>query len=719
LFEKSSIDLAGAVMDLKKQKRIKDHPIVDEKEFVIVPFTFNGKRFYGKKGEMLSSALIANDIQIFGHHPKDDAPQGIFCANGQCAQCTVLVDGIAVKSCMTALQANMKVESVEGYPSLPEDDEEVEFQPIETIETDVLIIGAGPAGLQAALTLAELGTQVILIDDKDKLGGKLLLQTHKFFGSVADSYAGTRGIDIAKILEQEVINHKNIDVWLSSPAIAVYSDKLVGVLKQEKYVLVQPKKLLVATGAREKMLSFPGNTLPGVYGAGAFQTLVNRDLVKSSEKIFLIGGGNVGLIAGYHAIQAGIEVVGLVEALPKCGGYKVHEDKLRRLGVPIYTSHTILAAHGKDHVESITIAQIDENFKPIEGTEKEFAVDTVLIAIGLDPVDEFYSKAKEFEMDVWAVGDALEIAEASSAMFGGKIAGMEIAKDLGLVEDDIPEEWKEKSRILKSHPGPVIERDCEIERAGVHPIIHCKQEIPCNPCTTVCSEGKINIRGESLLGLPQYEGCEDLVTYSSECIGCGQCVAICPGLAITLVDYRNDADTPRVTIPFEIFSKKIEKGEVYTLVDEDGEELGDFEVFRTRILAHHPKTQLVIFELPAEIATKALSIKIQKTQERTLTEQYQEIIPDEVIICRCERVTAGELRALIRNGVTDANELKAITKAGMGACGGKTCTKLIEKLFREEGVSYDEVTPFVQRPLFVEVPLKHFVGLSEEEKEDD
>ncbi|MHA1550968.1 MAG: FAD-dependent oxidoreductase, partial [Candidatus Heimdallarchaeaceae archaeon] len=101
------------------------------------------------------------------------------------------------------------------------------------------------------------------------------------------------------------------------------------------------------------MLAFPGNTLPGVYGAGAFQTLVNRDLIKSSDKIFIIGGGNVGIIAGYHAIQAGIEVVGLVEALPFVSGYKVHEDKLRRLDVPIYTRHTVTAAHGKDHVEAV------------------------------------------------------------------------------------------------------------------------------------------------------------------------------------------------------------------------------------------------------------------------------------------------------------------------------------------------------------------------------
>ncbi len=702
------------MMGSEEQNRINKHPILSEEDFEIVPFSFNGKQVSGKKGEMLSSALIANGIQIFGHHPKDHAPQGIFCANGQCAQCTVIVDGIAVKSCMTPLQANVKVESVEGYPALPEDDEEVVFQEIETVETDVLIIGAGPAGLQAALTLGKLGAKIILVDDKDRLGGKLLLQTHKFFGSVTDSYAGTRGIEIAKILEKEVQLYPNIDIWLNSPCIGVFSDQLVGILKEEIYLHVKPKKLLVATGAREKMLAFPGNTLPGVYGAGAFQTLVNRDLVKSSEQIFIIGGGNVGIIAGYHAIQAGIEVVGLVEALPKCGGYKVHEDKLRRLGVPIYTRHTVVAVHGKDHVESTTISEIDEKFQPIKGTERTFEVDTVLIAIGLDPVNEFYHKAKEFCMDVWAAGDAYEIAEASSAMFSGKIAGMKIARSLGLTEAEVPKEWELKVEVLKSHPGPVVQREKPIKEEGIYPVFHCNQEIPCDPCASVCPKELIAIPDGGILGLPEFQNQEEI-----DCIGCAQCVAVCPGLAVTLVDYRDDSNNPLVTIPTEIFIGKIEKGEELLVVGEDSEDLGKHTVEKVRILKKYPNTQLITVRLPKEEALEATSFRLPKGKDIKEIQKYQDIIPDTAIICRCERITAGEIRTLIKQGITDANELKAITKIGMGACGAKTCTKLIEKLFREEQIPYEEMTPFVQRPLFVEIPLRHFAGLSKEEKQDD
>ncbi len=108
-------------------------------------------------------------------------------------------------------------------------------------------------------------------------------------------------------------------------------------------------------------------------------------------------------------------MVGLVEA-SECGGYKVHKDKIVRMGVPIYTSHTVLSANGTDRVES-GIAKVDSNFKPIPGTERSFECDSLLIAVGLDRSNEFYLKAKEFGMTALVAGDAEEIAEASAAIF--------------------------------------------------------------------------------------------------------------------------------------------------------------------------------------------------------------------------------------------------------------------------------------------------------------
>ncbi|MEN6481632.1 MAG: 2Fe-2S iron-sulfur cluster-binding protein, partial [Anaerolineaceae bacterium] len=306
--------------------RIKQHPILPIEEKEQFEFFWENRTLIGCKGETIASALIANGVKIFGHHPKDGTPQGIFCANGQCAQCMVIANDIPVKSCMELIKPGMRISPSEGLPILPETLAPPKLSKIETIHIPVLIIGGGPAGLSAAIELGKTGVQTILVDDKHRVGGKLVLQTHRFFGSTSAVFAGTRGIDIATKLEKELKQYPTIDVWLQSTVLAVYSDKKVGILQNgKKYILIEPEILLVASGAREKFLCFNGNTLPGVYGAGAFQTLVNRDLIRPAEKLFIVGGGNVGLIAGYHALQAGIGVVGLVEALPECGGYKVHK----------------------------------------------------------------------------------------------------------------------------------------------------------------------------------------------------------------------------------------------------------------------------------------------------------------------------------------------------------------------------------------------------------
>ena len=332
--------------------RIKTHPILTDETEAKIPFYWKGQQFFAKPDEMISSALIAQGINVFRHHVKDNSPQGIFCANGQCSQCMVIANGLPVKACMTAVLPEMKVEPADGLPTLPANARQTEASAFTRyVETEVLILGAGPAGLSAAIELGEIGAKALLVDDKNHLGGKLVLQTHRFFGSTQAVYAGTRGIDIAKKLAEKVRSLENVEVWTNSTAIGIFEDKVVGIYRdQVENVRVKPQVLMIATGARERSVAFPGNTLPGVYGAGAFQTLVNRDMVKPCENLFIIGGGNVGLIAGYHAIQAGIHVAGLVEAAPQCGGYKVHKDKLARSGVPIYTSHTVLEARGKNKV---------------------------------------------------------------------------------------------------------------------------------------------------------------------------------------------------------------------------------------------------------------------------------------------------------------------------------------------------------------------------------
>lgn len=686
--------------------RVTKHPVLKVEERKTIHFFWEGKEYTAEEGEVIAAALFAHGIRTFSFHHKDDSPRGIFCANGQCGQCTVVANGRPVKACMIKVRDGMRIEPLRGLPVLPEVEElEGEIQEIEEMTAEVLIIGGGPAGLSAAIELGKLGIETLLIDDKHKLGGKLVLQTHKFFGSVEDSYAGTRGFEIGDLLEKEVAKYPSVKVWLNSAVISVYSDKKVGVLKDNaRYVLVSPKVMLSATGAREKSLPFPGNSLPGAYGAGAFQTLVNRDLIRASDRLFVVGGGNVGLIGAYHALQAGTKVVGIIEAMKEVGGYKVHKDKIIRMGVPVYTRHTIVSANGKDKVESVTIAQIDENFKVIDGTEKTFACDTILIAVGLDPIDEFHKQAIVYGMDSFVAGDAEEIAEASAAMFSGKISGIEIARHLGKVTTEIPAEWHEKMRILKSKPGKVEIKKKPGLRKGVYPIFHCVQEIPCNPCTSVCPQHAIHISKDNMMELPVYED-------EKQCIGCLQCVAICPGLSCTLVDYRKDAEKPIVTIPYEFGREALKEHDVVQIVDRDGEKIGDYMVTAVRKAAKVSETYMVQVQMPADKAEEAAGIVVQDPNETKALNDYTREIRDDSIVCRCERVTAAEIRKWIRLGVRDLNQLKEITRAGMGDCGGKTCQTIILRLMREEGVPLSEITPNTLRPMFFDTPFKTFAGI--------
>jgi len=695
--------------------RIDRHPILPTPSHTEIPFFWEGRTLMAREGETISSALFANGVRIFGHHPKDGAAQGIFCANGQCSQCLVLADGIPVKACLELIRPGLRVEPVEGLPVLPRvdaaDDLSARLKDIEEVRVPVLIIGGGPAGLSAAIELGKRGVEALIIDDKHRLGGKLVLQTHRFFGSIEAVYAGTRGIDIATRLEKDVRSSPSLRIWLQAAALAVFSDRKVGVLIEgRRYVLVSPEVLLVAAGAREKNLAFPGNTLPGVYGAGAFQTLVNRDLVKPTGRLFIVGGGNVGLIAGYHALQAGIAVSGLVEVMPECGGYKVHRDKLARLGVPIFTSHTVLSANGTERVESVTVARVDEHFRPVPGTEKSFACDTLLIAVGLDPVSEFYEKAREFGMTAFAAGDAEEIAEASAAIFSGKIRGLEVARSLGHDVGGISEEWYRTAEILKSKPGKTLPETVPEDESGVFPVLHCNQEIPCDPCTAVCPNNLIEIDRTDIRMLPAFFSSRD----GKGCTGCERCVAICPGLAITMVDFRKDPEFPTVAIPLEFLKETLRAGDSVVVEDTEGQALGRVEVAAVKAIKANDRTVIVKVRAPREYAKKIAGLRLQPERESDPLERYVERTEDDTIICRCERVTAGEIRKLIREGLRDINEIKALTRTSMGSCGAKTCTPLVHRLFREEGVPESEIVDQPKRPLFLEVPLGVFAGLADE-----
>lgn len=345
-------------------------------------------------------------------------------------------------------------------------------------QAELLIMGGGPAGLSAAVSAAKSGAKVLIIERNKKPGGQLIKQTHMFFGS-EKQYASLRGIDISQILLAELEKYKdNVEIITNATAVGMYEDGVVTVLHNEdNYFKVFPKAVVVATGAYEKSLAFPNNDLPGIYGAGAVQTLMNVHGVKPGNKVLMVGAGNIGLIVSYQLMQAGVEVKAIIDAAPKIGGYLVHASKIRRMEVPILTSHTVKEAIGKDSLEKATICEVDEKFAPIEGTEKVFDIDVMCISVGLTPLNELLAmrgcemkyipqlsglvpvRNEDYETtveNVFAAGDATGVEEASAAMVEGALAGICAAAKIGYKNEDYEDrknDYVKQLNDLRSGPS--------------------------------------------------------------------------------------------------------------------------------------------------------------------------------------------------------------------------------------------------------------------------
>jgi sarcosine oxidase, subunit alpha len=169
-----------------------------------------------------------------------------------------------------------------------------------------------------------------------------------------------------------------------------------------------------------------------------------------------------------------------------------------------------------------------------------------------------------------------------------------------------------------------------------------------------------------------------------------------------------------VTVPFELDEGLVTPGDRVVAVDDDGSMVGWFEVVKLLDRPSQQRTRLVKLRATPETAPRIAGIRVQTGLLEAVDQAAPAATPDELIVCRCERVTAGEVRAAIRSGIRDVNELKGTLRVCMGACCGKNCPDHITALLREAGIAVDEKTAPTLRPLFLEVPMEVFAAGSEE-----
>jgi NADPH-dependent 2,4-dienoyl-CoA reductase/sulfur reductase-like enzyme len=430
-------------------------------------FDYAGQRVEAWPGETVASALIAAGIWHF-RETREGEERGPYCGMGVCGECTVLVNGEPRKACLEAVRADLVVAPQPARTPVSENAAAPALAAWEILHCDVLVVGAGPAGLAAAAAAAASGAEVLLVDERAKAGGQYFKQPGTGFAideqALDSQFREGRGLYDAAVA-QDVRFLFGATVW------GTFGPDEVGIVHEGRAKLIKTRQLILSPGAYERPLPVPGWTLPGVLTTGAAQTFLRAYQTAPGQRVLVAGNGPLNLQVARELTRAGVTVVAVAElaAAPGIAQWQAlstmassspalvaagigHVLALRRAGVPVLYRHVLKEAEGEEHVRRATLMQVDAQGEPIEGSECSFDVDAVCLGYGFLPqaelaralgcahrVESGGALAVERQLDgstsvagVYVAGDAGTLGGARVAIAQGTLAGCAAAAALGL-----------------------------------------------------------------------------------------------------------------------------------------------------------------------------------------------------------------------------------------------------------------------------------------------
>ena len=440
-----------------------------------VTIEFDGQRIAALEGETIAAALSAANIVAF-RRTLTGAPRGLHCGMGACFDCVVTVDGrIGQRACMTKVADGMVVSGEAKLPLVPLAPEP-EGEQSEERACDVLVVGAGPAGLSAAIAAGEAGLSVVVLDERSATGGqyaKPLADSHADDAPDAQFRLGMelrqRALAAGARIETEAT------VWGGFAADEIAA--LVG----GRAITFRPRRLVVAPGAHERPVALPGWTLPGVMTTGSLQTLVRAQRVCPGERVLIAGSGPLNLQLACELLAGGVKPIAVVEASPRPSVGAWGEAwtmarnapdlaregigmlvTLKRAGVPVLWSARIKELTGGERVQSahvagrqydrhydVDVVAINLGFQPETGLARALGAKQRFVDVGLGYLaSETDEDGRTSAAGVFAVGDGAMLGGSRVAMARGRLAGLAAARDLGKTVADEPETRRALARAV-------------------------------------------------------------------------------------------------------------------------------------------------------------------------------------------------------------------------------------------------------------------------------